>query len=484
MKIPYQMTAAVPLHQRYAHMESAIARGLPRLQPAPIDETATLHVACYGPSLADTWRELGRPLLSVAGATRWLADRGVVPDYHVDMDPRPNKVQDVTPPIPGVKYLMASVCAPGVFDALAGADVTLWHAVSSNEHDDGDWLESHDPHQWIVQTGTTVGLAALQIGGFLGFRHFEIHGMDASFRGTERHAGYHSDPKKQKDDITWAAEGITYRTSKIMANAAADTINSVRVYPIFCVFHGEGLTQGLLREADLPNACTANQHAKAAILRRATANVMPLPTDPTKVQRFSPWEALCYSQPNPAWLSELQVKFAIAEARRPLARFNTGSISLETGMLLRALCAWRKPRVIVEIGTFIGRSTVALQASEVIYTCDKDNDCLPSTANIRTHPYRTSTEMLRELVATGVRVDLFFFDGRLTDEDVGLVEQLSTPETLYSFDDYHEGGKGLANLQKLGPRLARHGFVGPHKAFEARTTLALLVPMTTQREAA
>lgn len=485
MKVPYALTMAMPLEQRREQALVNLARQLPRLQPQPVDDRATLHVACYGPSLRDTWRDLGRPLMSMSGATKWLAERGVVPDYHVDMDPRANKAEDVTPPIHGVKYLLASVCSPAMFDALAGENVELWHCVSGKEEDEFRWFSERDPGSLIVQTGQTIGLGALQIGGILGFRHFEIHGMDGSFANDGvRHAGPHTERKRQKDDITWDANRVTYRTSKIMANAVAETLNNMRLYPIFCVFHGEGLTQALVRKHGLPNACCADE-PRAVVVRNAKANILPGSVPRKNVTSWSLWEAICWANPDPAWLDELQTAYAIADARRSLARFNTGSISLETGLLLRALCNWRKPKVVVEIGTFIGKSTVALQG-DVIYTCDRDNDCLPSTDRIRTHPYQTSTEMLSKLVAEGVKVDLFFFDGRLADEDIPLVHALSRPDTVYAFDDYYQGptGKGMANAAKLLPGLQDYGFVPPHETFGDRTTLALLVPMRAQEDAA
>lgn len=481
MRIPYELTQAVALEKRYENMESAIARGLPRLQAVPIDEQAIMSIACYGPSLADTYREMTHPIISMSGATKWLAERDVIADYHCDMDPRPCQLRNYQPVVPGVQYLIASLCDPSVFDALllAGAAVTLWHAISSNAEQDLRWVAAHDEGTLLVAGGSTIGLTAIQLGGLLGARRFEIHGMDGSFRGTARHAGEHADPKRQKDDITWAAEGRQYRTSKIMANAVAETVNQMGLFPIFTIFHGDGLTQALIREENHANSCTADQREKAEFLRRRAmvGFVDAPPRDRTKLPTWSVWEAICFQDVDANWLADLQVQFAIAEARRPLARYNTGSISLETGLLLRALCAWKRPTNVVEIGTFIGKSTVALQANGVIYTCDKDNDCLPSTPRIRTHPYTVSTEMLRQLARAGVRADLFFFDGRLTDEDIELVLRLSEPHAVYAFDDYDERGKGVANWRKLVARLPTYGLVEPHPQFAGRSTLAVAVPL-------
>lgn len=477
MKIPYQLTAAVSVEKRRQNMLAAIARNLPRLQDVPIDDARTLNIACYGPSLRETWQQLRHPILSMSGATRFLAERGVVADYHVDMDPRAHKINNISPPVPGVTYLIGSVCDPSYFEALKDEKVILWHPVSSTEDDDLRWLAQADPGQLLVGTGSNVGLGAMHIGGLLGFRHFEIHGMDGSFgEDGVRHAGVHAG-KVQNADQTWNAGGKVYRTSKIMANGVAETINAARLYPIFCVFHGEGLTQALIREENLPNACCADQAEKADFLRKATAEFVDVPvTQKSRLHTWSAWEAICFATPDPNWLDELQTAHAIADARRDLAKFKTGSISLETGLLLRAICHWKKPRDVVEIGTFIGKSTASLKAEGRIYTCDKDNDCVPGSDSVRVHPYTTSTAMLSKLVAEGVKADLFFFDGRLQDADLPLVQKLSAPGCVYTFDDYNPGGKGLANVAKLKPLLPEYALVEPYPAFAGRTTLAMMIP--------
>src|SRR5262245_63734243 len=133
-----------------------------------------------------------RPIMSMSGATKWLAERGVIADYHIDMDPRQNKVADVTPAVPGVHYIMASVCHPDVFKALAGQRVTLFHVYSGEMT--YDWVAEMDTGQQVLRGGSTIGLTALHLGGYMGYRHFEIHGMDGSFSDltrTRRHAGPH-----------------------------------------------------------------------------------------------------------------------------------------------------------------------------------------------------------------------------------------------------------------------------------------------------
>lgn len=490
MKIPYQLQAAVKIDQRYINMEGAIARGLPRLQPITIDPLASLSIACYGPSLRDTWKDLKHPILSMSGATRFLADNGVIADYHIDMDPRPHKIKQLIPPVPGVTYLIASVAHPDYFDTLKNEKVVLWHCVSSNNDADLEWIKLNDPvqtprdeastfSQWIITTGSNIGLAAVHLGGFLGYRHFEIHGMDGSYADDARHAGVHYG-KVQKGNLIWPAGGKKYKTSQIMANGAAEAVNMVRLYPIFCVFHGEGLTQALIKEENVRNACLVSQTEKAEKIRKSVIVTIDKiePTNRKKIQTWDAWEGICFATPDPNWLHELQYVWQDCEKLREKARYNTGSTTLETGMLLRALCCWKKPHNIIEVGTFIGKSTLAMMCTGKVYTCDRSNDCFQATEKIVTHPFMGSTEMFTLLARQGIKADVMFFDGRIQDEDLTLIQQCSEPGCVYAFDDYFPGptGKGMANIAKLHPRVPTYGLVKPYPMFAGRSTLAMLVP--------
>ena len=81
------------------------------------------------------------------------------------------------------------------------------------------------------------------------------------------------------------------------------------------------------------------------------------------------------------WRDPVQQLMADCERRRPLARYNTGTISEAACLYLGALTACLRPSVIVEIGTFIGTSALTMAQCSAgntrIFTCDKDNDCGP-----------------------------------------------------------------------------------------------------------
>lgn len=490
MKVPYQLVAAMPVPLRNQQMTHALEigriRGYGRLKQIPISDTNTISIACYGPSLLDTWQALKPPIISMSGATKFLSERGIIPDFHVDMDPRAHKVAHLKPPIDGVHYLMATVCPPETWEVLNGHRVTLWHTYSGVD-DQGkntyDWVGQHDPGELVLRGGSTIGLTALHIAGVMGYRHFEIHGMDGSYvdaSRTSRHAGVHYG-RPQQDGITWDAEGVTYHTSKIMANAVQETLNTVKNFPMFCVFHGRGLTQALVRELNVPNACTAEQTEKAAMVRRSYVRMIDVPEKTTNAASY--WDGLV-DKMNPVAVTELIQFKHKAEDLRKHAKYNTGSIPIETAILLRALCETFKPQVIAEIGTFIGLSTYALRASQALYTCDRDNDCLGANPkeHIITHPYQTSTQMFDAMVANGLegKVDLFFFDGRIQQADLPLIQRLRHAKSVFAFDDCSNkpgATKGLANLALITPLLKDYALIPPSPAYQGRSTLGALIPM-------
>lgn len=254
-------------------MGVCLKHNLPRLGITPIEDERSISIACYGPSLADTWQDIRHPIISVSGALHFLSERGITPDYHVDIDPRPHKVKHITPPVPGVHYIMASVCPPETWEVLKGQKVSIFHAYSGPTTP--DWVARNDPGQIAIRPGSTVGMAAIHIGGLLGYRHFEIFGMDGSIKDGNRHAGPHYG--HAQGGITWQAGHKVYQTSKIMANACSEVINTFLNYPIFGVFHGEGLQQALIEEEyGLDNAAVAGTPKADFVRKLKVTYIAPL----------------------------------------------------------------------------------------------------------------------------------------------------------------------------------------------------------------
>lgn len=185
---------------------------------------------------------------------------------------------------------------------------------------------------------------------------------------------------------------------------------------------------------------------------------------------------------DPEWFEIMRTIVAQCERLRPAGEkaVRRGTMSEASCACLFALTNSLLPRVVVEIGTFIGTSTRVLGiGAEHVYTCDDRHDLLKGWPHITTYPHTVSTVMLTDLVRRGVVAELFFFDGRIQDEDVPLIRQLSAERAVYAFDDYEGNEKGVVNVRKLRPHLPGYVLVEPPDqvlGLASRTTIALLVP--------
>jgi 2-polyprenyl-3-methyl-5-hydroxy-6-metoxy-1,4-benzoquinol methylase len=91
-----------------------------------------------------------------------------------------------------------------------------------------------------------VGLRALTIAGFLGFRDLHVFGLDGCAR-EEKHAGEH--PNALKKFSTLEYEGVTYKTTEGMLAAAQQLWHELDQMPaVKATFYGEGLVQAMAQK--------------------------------------------------------------------------------------------------------------------------------------------------------------------------------------------------------------------------------------------
>ena len=183
-----ELEPAVPAARMLDNMRSAMARGLPDLQRCQ-PHGHVMHVAGGGPSLADTCDGMGSDYIAaVNGSLGYLLSRGIVPHACAVLDPGPH-MADVVVADRRVRYFVASVCDPAVFDKLigAGCHVTLWHPSGTPGAE--ELLKDAKPDTWLmIGGGSTMGVRGLNLGYARGFRSFVLHGLDSSFREDRTHA--------------------------------------------------------------------------------------------------------------------------------------------------------------------------------------------------------------------------------------------------------------------------------------------------------
>ncbi len=212
-------------------------------------------LACYGPSIKENihflysqFQEGNADVISVSGAHDFLINNDIVPQFHVECDPRPHKADNIAKGIPGVRYLLGSAVHPVLTEKLAGSDISLWHISSKFNARIIDMVE---PGATFVSGFLNVGLTSIPLLYRMGYRHFYIYGMDCSFKDGEIWAGPHAQKKNQKDQeqLQVMCGGRSFTTSNIYiayANAFFDLMKVHRDAHFYII--GDSLLQQMSRE--------------------------------------------------------------------------------------------------------------------------------------------------------------------------------------------------------------------------------------------
>jgi len=145
---------------------------------------------------------------------------------------------------------------------------------------------------------------------------------------------------------------------------------------------------------------------------------------------------------------------------RNQSSYNTGSISSTTAWLLFSLTLFFKPKTIVEIGSFIGKSTFSmafaadsylLEGGCKIFCCDYSNEIkFPelSQTKIKQFHKTSSTEMIKQLEMS-IIINFLHLDGRLEKDDYVLLKDKIDEDTIIILDDFEGSEKGVVNLFNL-----------------------------------
>lgn len=245
---PTNVEYCIPTWLRDEQIKRAIARPIKRIKEHHALRTDPIALVCYGPSLNDTWEEIKRfkYVMSCSGAHKFLIERGIVPTWHVEVDPRAHKVQLIGPPHPDVEYLIASTCHAAVFDHLKDYNVSLWHVFDATE----DAQRMLPAGEWALTGGCSVGLRTMTIARFLGFTEQHIFGMDGCEGKSGKHAAAHPSQPKGYALVEYPkGSGVEWKTTSSMFEVARGTWHELDQMPdVKPTFYGEGLVQTMFKE--------------------------------------------------------------------------------------------------------------------------------------------------------------------------------------------------------------------------------------------
>lgn len=141
------------------------------------------------------------------------------------------------------------------------------------------------------------------------------------------------------------------------------------------------------------------------------------------------------------------------DSLRSGANYNTGSLPHDDAVDLYTIVNYFKPRMIAEVGTFIGVSTLvmyeACKGRTQIHTCDFSNDIKLEMPMVIQYPLTSSLQMFERLKMKGITPDLVYLDGRLTKDDVAEISTEKYSDTVFVLDDFEGTEKGVANALLL-----------------------------------
>lgn len=265
--------SAVPDDLRYLQARENIKKVSSRIFGLSPKKPAGHIILCaYGPSLTKTWESieqeknvfLNSKVVSVSGAHDFLIERGIVPDYHIEVDPREHKAVFTKNSHPDVHYLMGSCCHPTTINQLveAGRQISLFHIYNGPR--DLDIINELEPDTELLAGGGSVGLRAINLLYALGYRSFSTRGLDSSYDDDiGQHAGEHSGKRHHEIDVEvggrWFKSSlimIAYaryffaeykKLSQVSALRGEEPLNEEGEY-VNIIIHGDGMLAAMARE--------------------------------------------------------------------------------------------------------------------------------------------------------------------------------------------------------------------------------------------
>ena len=255
-----------------SNVRSACQRNWPEY-PWMSHHRETWLICGGGPSIGEkehlrTLRELSRRskfrIIALNRTHDFLLKMGIKPWAGVLLDPSP-PVKTYMTPVRGVKYFIASQCAPETLDVFEGAEKYLWHALATGaEQKPLSWKQKIH----CVAGDSTVGLRAIPFGYALGARRFHLFGFDSSYKDndptTKQMHAYDKPETKHKVvpiTIPFPEGEKTYWTNEMMGRQAGEfqetllrferEIKMGRIEPAGIWVHGSGLIPDMARHYGL-----------------------------------------------------------------------------------------------------------------------------------------------------------------------------------------------------------------------------------------
>lgn len=234
-----------------SHVIAARGLGLPELELREPHDGRVVVVA-RAPSVLGYLEQIraaqqaGATIFAVNDAHNWLVENGIIPDGFVVFEVVSYDALRAIRPHPDVTYYIASHCHPENFRLFEGFRRVVWHSNNDWPGCDDEIAKFQNPMQ--VCGGSTTMMRTLHIDLVLGFRAFELYGVDSSFEGDQSHG---IGPSRVDVECTVIASGNNgfrqFKTRPYLARQAHEFTRWCAAFPVAMKVYGEGLLPYLHR---------------------------------------------------------------------------------------------------------------------------------------------------------------------------------------------------------------------------------------------
>jgi len=181
----------------------------------------------------------------------WLLENGIVPQFHVCIDPKPEKVNDFRLTHPDTTCLISISCDPSVFEYLENKDgVTArkFYAVSTTNGVDAEQLKLYLGGDTLaICGGTMMGVRAITLADGLGYRRLEYYGFDASIENSDHQYSYDKTHNEAILDVE-AEDGRVFVSTPLFADQVRQMMLWRGVVPhVETIFYGDSFMSHMMR---------------------------------------------------------------------------------------------------------------------------------------------------------------------------------------------------------------------------------------------
>ena len=168
----------------YEHVQANLAHNKPDVAALIGQYSGNVVCIASGPSVDGETAEIhalvaqGAKVICIAKMYQWCLKHGIVPDFVISMDAMADQVEGLRERQPGSKYLFASVASSLLFDVVKDEpEVYVW-----DNRDDAELsrlrLNAGYRRVCVVNGGSSIGCALINMSVSLGFKDLHIFGLD------------------------------------------------------------------------------------------------------------------------------------------------------------------------------------------------------------------------------------------------------------------------------------------------------------------